>query len=34
MVMQRLNSLTDQEEPPQQPAPIIRVCWDDLFAFL
>ncbi|GAI42312.1 unnamed protein product [marine sediment metagenome] len=34
MAMQRLSSLTDQEEPPQQPVPITRVCWDDLFSFL
>ncbi len=34
MVMQRLSSLTDQEEPPQQPLPIIGLCWDPLFSFL
>ena len=29
-----LSNLLDQEEPPQQPVPITRVCWDELFAFL
>ncbi|GAI69887.1 unnamed protein product [marine sediment metagenome] len=30
MVMQRLK----EEETPEQPLPIVRVCWDELFNFL
>lgn len=30
MVMQRLK----EEETPEQPLPIVRVCWDELFDFL
>ncbi|GAI82973.1 unnamed protein product [marine sediment metagenome] len=29
-----MPNLLDQETPPQQPVPITRVCWDELFAFL
>ncbi|MBA7536081.1 hypothetical protein ES705_28343 [subsurface metagenome] len=29
-----MRNLLEQEELPQQPVPITRVCWDDLFAFL
>ncbi|GAI62321.1 unnamed protein product [marine sediment metagenome] len=30
MVMQRLR----EEETPEQPLPLVRVCWDELFDFL
>lgn len=34
-MMPRLTQEVDQEEaPPQQPLTIVRVCWDELFAFL
>ena len=29
-----MRNLLDQEEPPPQPIPITRVCWDDLIVFL
>ena len=32
MVMQRLTEL--EEPTPEQPLPIVRVCWDELFRFL
>ena len=32
---ERLSSLVDQEEPPeQQQLPVIALCWDPLFSFL
>jgi len=30
MVMPRLK----EEKPPEQPLPVVRVCWDELFRFL
>ncbi|GAJ14533.1 unnamed protein product, partial [marine sediment metagenome] len=30
MVMQRLR----EPETPEQPLPVVRVCWDELFKFL
>lgn len=33
MVMERLGTRAN-EAPPQQPLPIVRVCWDELFEFL
>lgn len=32
MVMERLG--IRGEAPPQQPLPVVRVCWDELFEFL
>jgi len=32
MTLQKL--LEEEKEPPQQPLPIIRLCWDPLFTFL
>ncbi len=32
MVMPRLG--VADETPPQQPLPVVRVCWDELFEFL
>ncbi|MBA7650254.1 hypothetical protein ES703_58057 [subsurface metagenome] len=29
-----MRNLLDKEPPPQQPIPITRVCWDELFDFL
>ena len=29
-----MQGLVNQEEPQQQPLPITRVCWDELFTFL
>jgi len=29
-----LRNLLQDEAPPQQKIPIVRVCWDELFAFL
>lgn len=33
MAMERLGT-SENETPPEQPLPIVRVCWDELFAFL